>query len=190
MKSHTVAQLLAALDVTKSHSRPHVSNDNPFSESQFKTLKYRPEFPDRFGGYEDALGFCRLFFPWYNDEHYHTGIGLLTPATLHYGEAPRVIEARKQVLQSAYAKHPERFVRGCPKPQALPTAVWINAPQTNTYDDKKKRLPETHCPRKPDAPLTHPRPGYPSSSCVPAELDSVSPGNAQRNGLSRILQPL
>ena len=137
-------------------------------------MKYRPEFPDRFGGYEDALGHCRTLFKWYNDEHYHTGIGLLTPAMLHYGDAPRVIEAREEVLKSAYAKHPERFVRGCPKPQTLPTAVWINPPQTKTNDENKKRLPETHCPRKPDAPLTHPRSGYPSSSCVPAELDSAS----------------
>jgi len=190
MASQTVAQLLASLGVVKSHSRPHVSNDNPFSESQFKTMKYRPEFPDRFGGYEDALGHCRTFFKWYNDEHYHTGIGLLTPATLHYGEAPRVIEAREQVLKSAYAQHPERFVRGCPKPQTLPTAVWINPPQTNTSDENKKRLPETHCPRKPDAPLTHPRSGYPSSSCVPAEPDSVSPDNVEPTGSPGILQPL
>ena len=190
MASHNVAQLLASLGVTKSHSRPHVSNDNPFSESQFKTMKYRPEFPDRFGGYEDAISFCRSFFKWYNDEHYHTGIGLLTPATLHYGEAPRVIDAREQVLKSAYAKHPERFVRGCPKPQAIPSAVWINPPQFNANDDHKKRLPETHCPQKPDAPLTHPRPGYPSSSCVPAELDSVSPSDAESNGSFGTLQPL
>ena len=190
MASHNVAQLLASLGVTKSHSRPHVSNDNPFSESQFKTMKYRPEFPDRFGGYEDAISFCRSFFKWYNDEHYHTGIGLLTPATLHYGEAPRVIDAREQVLKSAYAKHPERFVRGCPKPQAIPSAVWINPPQFNANDDHKKRLPETHCPRKPDAPLTHPRPGYPSSSCVPAELDSVPPGNVKPNASLGDFQPL
>jgi putative transposase len=190
MASQTVAQLLASLGVVKSHSRPHVSNDNPFSESQFKTMKYRPEFPDRFGGHEDALGFCRTFFKWYNDEHYHTGIGLLTPATLHYGEAPQVIEAREQVLKSAYAKHPERFVQGCPKPQTLPTAVWINPPQTNTNDENKKRLPETHCPRKPDAPLTHPRSGYPSSSCVPAELDSVSPDSVEPSGSLELHQSL
>jgi len=189
MASHNVAQLLASLGVTKSHSRPHVSNDNPFSESQFKTMKYRPEFPDRFGSHEDGISFCRSFFKWYNDEHYHTGIGLLTPAMLHHGEAPRVIEAREQVLSLAYAKHPERFVRGCPKPQALPLAVWINPPQIKA-NDNKKGLPETHCPRKPDAPLTHPRPGYPSSSCVPAELDSVSPGDVEPNRSLEILQPL
>ena len=185
MASQSVAQMLASLGVTKSHSRPHVSNDNPFSESQFKTMKYRPEFPDRFGGHEDALGFCRSFFKWYNEQHYHSGIGLLTPAVLHYGEAEQVIADRASVLQSAYAQHPKRFVRGCPQPQALPAAVWINPPKTETGGDKnaddKKRLPETHCPRKPDAPLTHPRPGYPLASCVPAEPDSVSPSDAEPN---------
>jgi putative transposase len=127
MKSQGVAQLLAALGVTKSHSRPHVSNDNPFSESHFKTLKYSPTFPDRFDGYEPALTFCRTFFPWYNDEHYHTGIGLVTPAMLHYGHAAKVIQARQQTLETAYAAHPERFVRGRPRPPKLPTAVWINS---------------------------------------------------------------
>src|SRR3972149_2335703 len=116
MTSHGVAELLAALGVTKSHSRPHVSNDNPFSESQFKTLKYRPDFPDRFASYDQALVFCRAFFGWYNDEHYHSGIGLLTPATLHYGQASQVIASRAAVLQAAYATYPERFVRGCPHP--------------------------------------------------------------------------
>jgi putative transposase len=128
MKSHTVAQLLATLGVTKSHSRPHVSNDNPFSESQFKTMKYRPDFPDRFGSQEDAHGFCRQFFHWNNHEHYHSGIALLTPATVHYGRAPKVLSARRQVLQAAYAAHPERFVRKPPTPPALPNAVWINPP--------------------------------------------------------------
>jgi putative transposase len=178
MTSHNVAQLLATLGVTKSHSRPHVSNDNPFSESQFKTLKYRPDFPDRFDSHEHGLSFCRAFFPWYNDEHYHSGIGLLTPAMLHYGQAPQVLASRTEVLQAAYAKHPERFVHGCPLPQALPEAVWINPP-ARAEAENKKGLPAAHCPQKPDAPLTHPRPGYPSSSCVPAVLDSVSPGNAE-----------
>jgi putative transposase len=174
MASLGVAQLLASLGVTKSHSRPHVSNDNPFSESQFKTMKYRPEFPDRFGGNDDALSFCRSFFQWYNDEHYHSGIGLLRPAVLHYGQAEKVIADRAGVLQLAYAKHPERFVRGCPRPQALPTAVWINPPKTNA--ETKKGLPETHCPGKPNALLTHHRPDYPLASCVPTELASVSSG--------------
>jgi len=189
MTSHGVAELLATLGVTKSHSRPQVSNDNPFSESQFKTLKYRPEFPDRFAGYEHALSFCREFFAWYNDEHYHSGIGLLTPATLHYGQAAQVIASRAEVLRTAYAKHPERFVRGCPTPQPLPVAVWINPP-ANVREDHEKRLPEMHCPQKPDAPLTHPRPGYPLSSCVPAELDSVSPGNDHHTRFVLPQQPL
>jgi putative transposase len=189
MTSHGVAELLATLGVTKSHSRPQVSNDNPFSESQFKTLKYCPEFPDRFAGYEHALSFCREFFAWYNDEHYHSGIGLLTPATLHYGQAAQVIASRAEVLRAAYAKHPERFVRGCPTPQPLPAAVWINPP-VRGKDDHEKRLPETHCPQKPDATLTHPRPGYPLPSCVPAELDSVSPGNDQHSLSVAAPQPL
>ena len=240
MASQTVAQLLASLGVVKSHSRPHVSNDNPFSESQFKTMKYRPKFPSRFGSFEDAQSFCREFFQWYNEEHYHTGIGLLTPATLHYGQAPQVIECRSHVLQSFYEKHPERFICGCPKPQSLPAAVWINpptpseevdggedsalieiqtpyrpmaskteldisiltsaetvtrlqtpgqlAPDLNSVDDKK-RLPEIDCLGKPDASLTHPRPGYPLASCVPTELASVSPGELKPNNSTVHSQP-
>ncbi len=174
MISHSVSQLLISLGVTKSHSRPHVSNDNPFSESQFKTMKYRPEFPDRFGCYEDGLSFCRQFFDWYNDEHYHSGIGLITPASLHYGQASEIAASRQSTLQLAYAAHPERFVNGIPKPPDLPSAVWINPP-SNKEQDKQKRLPEINCPQKPqEASLTHPRSDYPSTSCVPAELVSVS----------------
>ena len=186
MTFHSVAQLLASLGVTKSHSRPHVSNDNPFSESQFKTLKYRPEFPRRFGGYDDALSFCREFFRWYDDEHYHTGIGLLTPSTLHYGKADKVLAERYLTLQSAYTKRPERFVHGCPKRQQAPAAVWINPP-TRPSDDTKKRPPETNCSQRPDAPLTHPRPGYPSSSC--AALASVSPSDVELTGARCSTQP-
>jgi hypothetical protein len=240
MASQTVAQLLMSLGVVKSHSRPHVSNDNPFSESQFKTMKYRPEFPKRFGSFEDARAFNRNFFDWYNNDHYHTGIGLLTPSMLHYGTAPRVIESRSQVLQATYAKYPERFVHGCPKPQSLPGAVWINPPRATSEmgrnsnsplieiqapygpmgvkteiesslltsakvaslpeapgpiapslnkSAQEKRLPEIVDPRKPDAPLTHPRPGYPLASCVPAELASVSPGAVKRNDSTIHLQP-
>jgi len=129
MSSKTVAQLLGDLGVTKSHSRPHVSNDNPFSESQFKTLKYRPEFPDRFGSFEDALSFCRAFFLWYNTEHYHTGVALLTPETVHFGRAEEILRRRNRILQQAYASHPERFVRGLPSAPRLPEAVWINPPK-------------------------------------------------------------
>jgi putative transposase len=132
MVAKPVAFLLADLGVTKSHSRPHVSNDNPFSESHFRTLKYRPEFPDRFGSYADAHAFCHRFFSWYNDEHRHSGIGYHTPADVHYGRAGAVREKRAIVLNAAYAEHPERFVHEPPQPPALPTAVWINQPEEDT----------------------------------------------------------
>jgi len=129
MRSKPVALLLADLGVTKTHSRPHVSNDNPFSEAQFKTLKYRPDFPERFGSLVDARGHCQGFFPWYNTAHRHSGIGLLTPHDVHYGLADRRVAARAAVLAAAHAIHPERFVAGLPRPPARPTAVWINKPQ-------------------------------------------------------------
>lgn len=129
MTSKPVALLLADLGIVKSHSRPHVSNDNPFSESQFKTLKYRPDFPERFGSLEDARAFCRTFFSWYNAEHRHVGIGLLTPEMVHHGRGEQVRAARQVVLDGAYAAHPERFVRKRPEPPPLPTAVWINPPK-------------------------------------------------------------
>jgi len=128
MTSKTVAQLLLDLGVTKTHSRPHVSNDNPYSESQFKTLKYRPTYPERFGSIQDARAWVRTFVGWYNHEHRHSGIGLLTPATVHRGQGETVRTARQAVLDAAYAAHPERFVRQAPVPLALPTAVWINPP--------------------------------------------------------------
>jgi putative transposase len=128
MTSKPVALLLADLGVTKTHSRPHVSNDNPYSEAQFKTLKYRPDFPDRFTSIEEARAFCQRFFPWYNTEHRHAGIGLLTPEAVHFGRAPELYAARAAVLRAAYAAHPERFVNQRPNPPPLPTAVWINPP--------------------------------------------------------------
>ena len=118
--------------VTQSHSRPHVSNDNPFSEAQFKTLKYRPEFPERFGSIEDARDFCQRFFSWYNGEHHHSGIGLMTPAAVHEGRAAAMRDARQRVLSTAYAAHPERFVSKLPQPPRLPHAVWINPPNDKT----------------------------------------------------------
>jgi len=130
MASKQVAHLLADLGVTKSHSRPHTSNDNPYSESQFKTMKYRPEFPDRFGSVQDARAFCQQFFGWYNFAHHHSGIGLLVPADVHHGRAGQVRAARAEVLTGAYAAHPERFVRKPPQPPALPTSAWINQPNT------------------------------------------------------------
>lgn len=135
MTSKPVAFLLADLGVEKTHSRPHVSNDNPYSESQFKTMKYRPEFPNRFSGLEDARAFCRIFFPWYNDEHRHSGIGLLTPHTVHYGRGMEVTEQRAGVLQRAFHAHPERFVHGIPQPPAQPTAAWINPPVVPFFDE-------------------------------------------------------
>jgi len=122
--------LLADLGVTKTHARPHVSNDNPFSEAQFKTLKYRPAFPVRFGSIQDARAHCHVFFPWYNTEHHHSGLGLLTPADVHYGVAEQRVAARALVLATAYAAHPERFPAGPPQPPARPVEVWINPPKT------------------------------------------------------------
>jgi putative transposase len=132
MKSKPVAMLLADLGVTKSHSRPRVSNDNPYSESQFKTLKYSPEFPARFGSLEDARGFSGRFFGWYNQHHHHSGIGLLTPEVVHYGKASEVIAARQRVLEEAYQRHPERFPRGVPRAPELPKEVWINRPGSDS----------------------------------------------------------
>jgi putative transposase len=129
MRSKVVAFFLAELGVTKSHSRPYVSNDNPYSESQFKTMKYRPEFPDRFGCYQDAHRFCAEFFPWYNHEHHHSGLGYLTPYEVHWGLAEKRREHRAGVLQVAYERNPQRFVHGMPKPALLPTSAWINKPK-------------------------------------------------------------
>ena len=129
MASKPVALLLADLGVTKTHSRPHCPNDNPFSEAQFKTLKYRPEFPRRFGSQEHAHGFCQRFFPWYNDDHRHSGIGFHAPADVHYGRAELVRAQRADVLAAAYAARPERFVRKPPEPPLLPGPAWINRPE-------------------------------------------------------------
>jgi putative transposase len=129
MTSKTVAFLLGELGVTKTHSRPYVSNDNPYSESQFKTMKYRPEFPERFGCYQDAHRFCGEFFPWYNHEHHHSGLGYLTPYEVHYGLAEKRREQRAAVLKEAFEKNPQRFVRGLPTPALLPTTAWINKPK-------------------------------------------------------------
>jgi putative transposase len=128
MTSKPVALLLADLGVAKSHSRPHVSNDNPYSESQFKTLKYRPEFPERFGSMEEARGFGQTFFPWYNCEHHHSGIGFLTPEQVHHGLSKQIVKEREAVMKKAYQMNPDRFKRGLPKPMQLPESVWINKP--------------------------------------------------------------
>jgi len=129
MIAKSMAMLLADLGVTKSHSRPHISDDNPFSEAQFKTLKYRPDYPKRFGCQADARLWARDFFNWYNHAHHHSAIGLLTPADVHFGRAAQVLRERQRVLQLAYEKTPERFVKGLPMPVQLPEAVWINPPK-------------------------------------------------------------
>jgi putative transposase len=129
MRSKPVAYLLADLGITKTHSRPYTSTDNPFSESQFKTLKYQPDFPERFGSIEDARAFLVRFFDWYNNAHRHSGIGLVTPAQRHTGQDRVVYEQRERVLAAFYQRHPERFVRGHPKPPQLPGEVWINKPE-------------------------------------------------------------
>jgi transposase InsO family protein len=128
MKAKATAFLLADLGVTRSHNRPHTSNDNPFSESHFKTLKYQPRFPKRFGCIEDARSFCRAFFDWYNQHHHHTGIGLMTPDQVHYGQIDAVHAARQVTLDQAFSHYPARFVKRPPVPPAKPTATWINPP--------------------------------------------------------------
>jgi putative transposase len=134
MTSKSVAFLLSDLGITKTHSRPHVSNDNPYSESQFKTMKYRPQYPDRFGSIEDARALTSDFVHWYNEEHHHSGISLLTPSVLHHGQAPLIIEKRQSVLNAAYLVHPERFVQRPPKSRPAPAHAWINKPQS-PFDD-------------------------------------------------------
>jgi putative transposase len=140
MTSKPAALLLADLGVTRTHARPHVSNDNPFSEAQFKTLKYRPAFPERFGSIQDARAYCHAFSPWYNAAHRHGGLGLLTPADVHYGLAEQRVAPRASVLARAYAAHPERFPRGLPRPPARPLEVWINRPSAR---ERPRRLPRT-----------------------------------------------
>lgn len=128
MTSVTVGQLLMDLGVTKTHSRPHVSNDNPYSESGFKTLKYRPGFPECFGSIEDARKFCQDFFAWYNTEHRHSGIAMLTPESVHFNQYHTILKSRSIMLVNAYLEHPERFVKGISSVKQVPTEVWINKP--------------------------------------------------------------
>jgi putative transposase len=153
MRSKAVALLLSDLGVVKTHSRPHVSNDNPYSESQFKTMKYRPDFPERFGSREHVRGWGGDFFNWYNTEHHHVGLGLFTPHDVHFGLAAAKRERRAEVLKAAFARHPERFPRGRPHPKALPTAVWINPPATITEPIESK-IPPTW--RSEEVPIVAP----------------------------------
>lgn len=129
MRSKTVKELLEDLGVIKSHSRPYTPTDNPYSESHFKTMKYRPDYPEEFEGITQSRHWARAFFEWYNQEHHHTGLALMTPETVHYGQAESVIAQRQQVLDAAYAAHPDRFVAGRPTPPQLPKEVWINQPK-------------------------------------------------------------
>jgi len=142
MKSKPVALLLADLGVTKTHSRPYVSDDNPFSESHFKTLKYRPDFPERCGAIADARAHCQVFFPWYNDDHRHSGIAFMTPADVHYGRAPAIVAVRAQTLTAAFEANPRRFKGKPPTPKQPPVEVWINPPAAGPTDPQKP--PEQH----------------------------------------------
>jgi putative transposase len=179
MRSKLLSQLLADLDVGKSHGRPHTSNDNPFSESQFKTLKYHPAFPRKFHGDVDALAFCRPFFAWYNDEHHHSGIAMLTPADVHYGRADSALAHRHDVLMAAYHAHPERFVNGPPRRQELPAAVYINPPtlvvassSSTEAAGKTGALDETRGERKPP----------PGGAGLAAEMPMASPATFTNTG--------
>jgi putative transposase len=134
MTSKPVAMLYADLGISQSHSRPHVSNDNPYSEAHFKTCKYRPDFPNRFGSIEDARAYCGPLFHWYNNEHYHTGLGLLTPAVVHHGRVDEVLAVRDEALARAYAAHPERFVRQLPRAKRPPAVTWINPPHPIEFE--------------------------------------------------------
>ena len=138
MRSKPVAALLVDLDVAKTHSRPHVCDDNPYSEAQFKTLKYRPDFPDRFGCIEDARAHCQAFFTWYNTAHRHSGIGLMTPETVHYGRARELTRQRSITLDGAFRAHPNRFKGVAPRPPELPVAAWINPPKKKESDPTPK----------------------------------------------------
>jgi putative transposase len=139
MTAKSVAVLMADLGVTKSHSRPYQSNDNPYSEAHFKTLKYRPDYPDRFGSLADARSWAKQFFAWYNHEHHHSGLALLTPFDVHYGWTDHVLAKRQAVLQRAYEDHPERFVKGAPTPVRPPEAAWINPPKAEERLEAENR---------------------------------------------------
>jgi putative transposase len=151
MVAKSLAQLFSDLGIDPSHSRPYTPDDNPFSESQFKTMKYRPTYPDRFESYSQAIDWCRAFFDWYNHQHHHTALGLLTPAVVHLGKANETLTQRQATLDSAYALHPNRFVRGVPVPPTLPAEVWINPPpstkQTGTTNPDKIVHGEAPLPR-------------------------------------------
>ena len=161
MTAKVTAQLLADLGVTRTHSRPHCSNDNPYSEAQFKTMKYRPEFPNNFNTLQSARSFGQYFFGWYNQKHHHSGIAMLTPSQMHHGKAAEVVAKRAIVLEAAWQKHPERFVHGRPTPEAPPTSVWINPPAPATVD-RLPASPEAEAPQS-----------TPPSRAVPEQRDGL-----------------
>ena len=183
MKAKATALLLADLGVTRSHNRPHTSNDNPFSESHFKTLKYQPQFPQRFGCIEDARSFCRSFFDWYNQDHHHVGIGLMTPDQVHYGQIDAVHAARQLTLDQAFRANPERFVNQPPIPPAKPTATWINPPTPKGQSSVPTLAPAQAAPRcvPPQRVVPgNPSPRPPSALCLmaPPPLGSVTSRHA------------
>lgn len=139
MRSKPVAALLVDLDIAKSHSRPHVSDDNPYSESHFKTMKYRPDFPARFGCIEDARAHCQSFFAWYNTTHRHSGIGYMTPHSVHHGHAQALRVTRQASLDAAFVAHPNRFKNNRPQPHALPAAAWINPPPLEKHTGRNQQ---------------------------------------------------
>jgi hypothetical protein len=164
MRAKATALLLADLGVTKSHSRPHTSNDNPFSESHFKTMKHQPQFPQQFGRIQDAKIFCRCFLDWYNRDHHHAGIGLMTPDQMHYGLADQVHAARQVTLDGAFSRNPERFVRKESEPPAKPIATWINPPSPANRSSLNTKC---HCLRIVDTF----RWGPPRPSLLPLKLN-------------------
>ena len=175
MIAKTMSNLLIDLGVIKSHSRPRVPDDNPYSEAQFKTLKYRPCFPATFGSVQDARVQCRPLFDWYNNDHYHSGLGLLTPEMVHYGTANAVLAKRQDVLSAAYVAHPERFVGGAPKVPTLPAEVWINEPALELpTDEAGDPAEELNCPEARNAPISVSQPGAQAGSMA-------AEGRAQRS---------
>lgn len=166
MTSKPVALLLADLGVTKTHSRPHVSNDNPYSESQFKTMKYRPDYPSRFGSQQDARAWANRFFDWYNRQHHHTGLALLTPADVHFHRTQAVLQKRQMALAAAYARTPERFVKGTPAPMQVPQTVWINPPNPayNPRNENENSYCKSAVPVSFGAELFYPNSLYEKSS--------------------------
>ena len=193
MRSKVVAQLMADLGITKTHSRPHVSNDNPYSESQFKTLKYRPDFPERFGSIQDARHWCRSFFAWYNTVHRHSGIAWLTPADVHYGRSGEILARRAAVLEAATQAHPERFVKGAARPHRLPEAVWINKPVVDLEPEQGgypgSSESEISRPRTCQGPTS--RPAGPSPSLLPPipPYLSLTPSSPKNRAMTSLAVP-